>query len=136
MTLKPWNNFTDACRTEKTKKEYIAGLRLFMIHYRIAPELQKLSIEDSIPIMKDSCQEILKLTETELEDTIIDWLKYMKPKFSGQTVGTRLAGVRMFLVTNRIRLNWEYINQFKGSTKRKFKDLASYIPLVRTLGSN
>jgi hypothetical protein len=90
VTLKPFDNFVDACKTEKTKKEYIAGLRLFMIHYRVGPSLEELSIEDSIPIMKNSCQEILKLSETELEDTMIDWLKYMKPKFSEKTIGARL----------------------------------------------
>jgi hypothetical protein len=43
----------------------------------------------------------------------------------------QISSVRKFLINNRITLNWDYINQYKGEFKRKQKDEAYTRPQIQ-----
>jgi integrase len=120
---KPFDNFIQACQTDKTRGHYVAALRLFMTKYKIGPSLESLSIEESTKIMASSCEEILKQKEQDLENTIIDYIESIRD-LAEDTITQRLAGIKMFLTSNRIFLKWEYINSFKHSNKKKHRDEA------------
>ena len=120
---RPWDNFMQSCKTPKTRNNYIKDLRLFMIKYKIGFSMKELSVSDSIPIMETNCEEILKIGEQELEDTIIDYVNSIRHLSEGTIIG-RLAAIQKLLDSNRVYLKWKYINSFKQSDKKIHKDEA------------
>jgi integrase len=114
---KPFDKFMDFCSTYATKKDYSAALKRFMQHYEIR-----------------ECEELLKLSTEELEDIIINYIKSMKNNNRSEGLVTQqIAGVRKFLSSNRINLNWDFINQYKGEFRRKQKDEAYTREQIQTL---
>lgn len=122
---KPWDNFTQACKTEETRLRYVEALRLFMIHYNIGPELQKLSVKASEEIMKSSCEEILQQPTEQVQDMIIEYIDFMKKaKKSPETINQRYSGIKKFLKKNHFVLDWDDIDDYKPDSKKNHDDLA------------
>jgi hypothetical protein len=125
---KPYDNFIQSIGNPETRREYIAGLKRFLVHFKIGnkwEKLEQLQLKDSEPLIRDSSEKLLKLSIHELEDTLIEYVVFMKKNDRSQGLITQqIASVRKFLITNRINLNWDFINQYKGEFKRKQKDEA------------
>jgi hypothetical protein len=124
---KPWDNFIQSIGNPETRKEYVAGLKRFLVHYKIGrwEQLEKLQLKESESLLKSSCEELLKLSPKMLEDILIDYIVFMKSNDRSKgLIGQQIGSVRKFLVTNRITLNWDFINQYKGEFKKKQKDEA------------
>jgi integrase len=103
---KPYDRFVDAISNEKTKREYVSSLRLFMEHYQVS-----------------KYEELLKLSTEQAEDMIIDYILFMKNEkvLSEGLITQRVAALRKFFSSNRMNLNWDFINQHKGKFKKKQK---------------
>lgn len=131
---RPWDNFLGTCKTEKTRKEYSQYLRLFLIHYKIGPDLEKLSVLDSIEIMKTSCEEILKQSVEQVEDLVIGYIEFMKKrKLAPDSINGRVAGIKKFLKANRFRLDWEHIGEFRPDAQRNHEDEAYTIDQIEKM---
>jgi integrase len=102
---KPYERFLDVIDNEKTRHEYVASLRLFMEHYHIT-----------------EYDELLKVSTEQAEDMIIQYILSMKKKgLSEGLITQRGSAIRKFFSSNRMNLNWDFINQHKGKFKKKQK---------------
>jgi integrase len=67
-------------------------------------------------------EELLKLSTNEAEDMIIQYILSMKKKALSEGIVTlRVSAIRKFFSSNRVNLNWDYVNQHKGKFKKKQK---------------
>jgi integrase len=117
VTRSAWDNFVEACDSPKTLDNYQKYLRQFMNHYGIGPDTSKLKFKESIPIIQEHCQEILKESPEDLTNRIIDYLVYCSKQglVKGYITGIKSA-LKLFLSMNDVILNWDKINKFnKGS---------------------
>ncbi len=128
---KPFDRFIDAIDNEKTKREYVSCLRLFIIHYKVGrwEQIEKQPLRDSeskeLISFNSECEELVKLTTEQAEDMIIDYILFMKKEGLSEGIITqRIAACRKFFSSNRINLNWDFINQHKGKFKKKQKSEA------------
>lgn len=102
---KPYDRFLNAIDNEKTRHEYESCLRLFMEEYHVT-----------------NYDELLKLSTEQVEDMVIEYILSMKKKsLSEGLITQRCAAIRKFFSSNRINLNWDFINQHKGKFKKKQK---------------
>jgi integrase len=102
---KPYDRFIDAVENPNTRHEYASSLRLFMEYYKVT-----------------EYEELLKLTTEEAEDMVIQYILSMKKKgLSEGLITQRAAAIRKFFSSNRVNLNWDFINQHKGKFKKKQK---------------
>jgi hypothetical protein len=101
----PYQRFVDVIDNERTRQEYVSALRLFMEHYQVS-----------------KYEELLKLSTNEAEDMIIQYILSMKKKALSEGIVTlRVSAIRKFFSSNRVNLNWDYVNQHKGKFKKKQK---------------
>jgi integrase len=122
---KPYDNFIQSIGNPETRREYVAGLKRFLVYFKIGKweKLEQLQLKESEPLIRDSSEDLLKLSPQQLEDTLIEYVVFMKKNDRSEGLITQqIASVRKFLITNRINLNWEFINQYKGEFKRKQRD--------------
>jgi hypothetical protein len=50
---KPYDNFVQACKSPETRREYTAGLKRFLVHYKIGDweRLEKLQLKESQTVL-------------------------------------------------------------------------------------
>jgi len=91
--------------TKATRRTYSKALRLFL----------------KFTTLTDYSELIEKLTDEEKHQVIADYITYLKNtrKNSQSTVRITLLAIKKFYVANRIKLEWEYLTQFKGKHKGK-----------------
>jgi integrase len=140
--LNPLDNFIQSVKSDTSKREYAAALRRFIIHYKIGhwEELSKPIPNDSEgkeerkKLLIESCERILKLTNKQLNDILIDYVLHMKKQDRSEGyVISEYAAVKGFLSMNDIVLNWDKIAKYKGEFKKKQKDEAYSHPQIQQL---
>jgi integrase len=101
----PFDKFINALQTEETKKTYKKHLRSFLQFTKF----------------EDYSQLITSLTDEEKHEAIADYMSFIKnnQKIATATIKLRFSVIKRFYTINRVKLDWEYLSQFKGKSKGK-----------------
>jgi integrase len=79
------------------------------------------AIKDYCKFLNTDLEELLKI---DIEDSIIDYILFLKKRVSSATLNSRLAGVYHFYTMNDVVLNRIKISKFKGEFVKVKKDRA------------
>lgn len=101
----PLDKFINALQTEETKKTYKKKIRQF---------LQFTKFEDYADL-------ITKLTDDEKHEAISDYITFLKnnKKIATASIKLSFSVIKRFYTINRVKLDWEYLSNFKGKSKGK-----------------
>ena len=103
-----YDKFINALYTPATKKTYQKNISYFLRFTKLA------SYEDLVN----------KLTDEEKHEVIADYIAFLKNnrKNAGSTIKIAFAAIKKFYLINRVKLDWDYLSNFKGKSKGKKND--------------
>ena len=97
-------NFINSLRTDASKHNYRYSLKRFLKYCNL-----------------QEAQQLVAFPLRELENMIIKYLVHLNklnPKSNGMAC-LDMAAIHHFCKMNKLRLDWEYISEFKGRTQTK-----------------
>jgi hypothetical protein len=95
-----YNNFIDSIKSPKTKSDYIKNFGYFL---------------KFVNKTYDNLEELLHEDTKELQQVIIDYIKYMRQRHSSSYVAANISPIKKFFSMNDVLLNWDKIKVFEAN---------------------